>query len=142
MVSVVISAMLAPKPTQPPPAGIGDFTVPTAEQNRTIPVIFGKVWITGPNVVWYGELASTPITKKTKGLFSDPRLKEDIELVGKDFNTGLNIYHFNYIGGLQRYEGVMADEVALIYPEAVTVNEDNLMMVYYDKLGISMRKVH
>jgi hypothetical protein len=56
--------MLAPKPPQPKPAGIGDFKVPTAEQDRTIPVVFGTVWITGPNVVWYGDLRSQPIKKK------------------------------------------------------------------------------
>jgi len=64
IVSVIISAMLAPKPPTPPPAGIGDFNVPTAEQNRTIPVIFGRVWITGPNVVWYGDLSNVAIKKK------------------------------------------------------------------------------
>jgi hypothetical protein len=35
--------------------------VPTAEQDRPIPVIFGTVWITGPNVVWYGDLRTEGI---------------------------------------------------------------------------------
>jgi len=63
IVSALLSAMFAPKPPQPTPAAIGDFSVPTAEQNRTIPVIFGKVWVTGPNVVWYGDLNSAAIKK-------------------------------------------------------------------------------
>ena len=63
--SVIVSAMLAPKPPQPRAAAIGDFDVPTAEQDRAIPVIFGRVWITGPNVVWYGDLKVTPIKKKS-----------------------------------------------------------------------------
>lgn len=137
--------MLAPKPQQPKPSGIGDFTVPTADQDRTISVIFGRVWITGPNVVWYGDLSSRAIKEKSGGggLFSDPRMKENTELVGVDFNTGLNIYHFNYIDNPQRYEGVMADEVAKIRPDAISINEDNLMMmVHYEKLGLKMKKVN
>lgn len=63
--SVIISAMLAPKPPDARPAAIGDFDVPTAEQDRAIPVIFGRVWITGPNVVWYGDLKVVPIKKKS-----------------------------------------------------------------------------
>jgi hypothetical protein len=60
---MVISAMLAPKPPEPRAAAIGDFDVPTADQDRAIPVVFGKVWITGPNVVWYGDLKVVPIKK-------------------------------------------------------------------------------
>lgn len=63
VVSMVISAMLAPKPPEPRAAAIGDFDIPTADQDRAIPVIFGRVWVTGPNVVWYGDLKSTPIKK-------------------------------------------------------------------------------
>jgi len=60
---MVISAMLAPKPPEPRAAAIGDFDVPTADQDRAIPVIFGRVWVTGPNVVWYGDLKVVPIKK-------------------------------------------------------------------------------
>lgn len=62
--SVLISTALAPKPPQPKPAALEDFSVPTAEEGRPIPVVFGEVWITGPNVLWYGDLRSTPIRKK------------------------------------------------------------------------------
>lgn len=30
-----------------------------------MPVVFGEVWITGPNILWYGDLDTTPI--KVKG---------------------------------------------------------------------------
>lgn len=56
VLSSIISNMLAPKPPAPKAAGLADFTVPTAEENRAIPVVFGKVWVSGPNVVWYGDL--------------------------------------------------------------------------------------
>jgi len=62
--SVLISQALAPKPPQPKPAALSDFDVPTAEEGRQIPVVFGEVWIKGSNVLWYGDLRSTPIRKK------------------------------------------------------------------------------
>ena len=65
VVSIIISYALAPKPVAPRPAALEDFNAPTAEEVRPIPVIFGTVWIRGPNCLWYGDLRSTPI--KVKG---------------------------------------------------------------------------
>ena len=45
------------------PAILEDFNVPTAEEGREIPVIFGTVKISDPNVVWYGDLRTLPIKK-------------------------------------------------------------------------------
>ncbi len=61
VLSAVVSAMLAPKPPVPKKASLVDFDVPSAEQDRAIPVIFGKVRVTGPNVVWYGDLNTIAI---------------------------------------------------------------------------------
>lgn len=73
---------------------------------------------------------------------SDRRLKRDIELVGRDERTGLNLYEFSYIGGDgSRYIGVMADEVLRVEPEAVVAGEDGFMSVNYDMLGIKMVRV-
>lgn len=66
IISAVVSYMMAPKPDQPKPAAIGDFTVPTAEESRVIPVVFGRVKVTGPNVVWYGDLLTVAIKGKKK----------------------------------------------------------------------------
>lgn len=55
---------LAPKPPQAKPATLADFDVPVAEEGRPVPVIFGTVTVTGPNVLWYGDLGSKAITKK------------------------------------------------------------------------------
>ena len=65
IVSAIISAALAPKPKPPKPASITDFDLPTAQEGREIPVVFGEVWITGPNVLWYGDLRSAPIKAKS-----------------------------------------------------------------------------
>jgi len=62
--SYFISAALAPKPPVPKPAALNDFDVPTAEQGRPVPVVFGTVLLTGPNVLWYGDLRTTPIKEK------------------------------------------------------------------------------
>lgn len=64
VVSYFISAALAPKPPVPKPAAIEDFDVPVAEQGRPVPVVFGTVTLTGANVLWYGDLRTTPIQEK------------------------------------------------------------------------------
>ena len=64
VVSYFVSAALAPKPPQPKPAALEDFDIPVAEQGRAIPVVFGTVTLTGPNVMWYGDLRTTAIKKK------------------------------------------------------------------------------
>lgn len=63
-VMVALAMLLAPKPKQPKkpvPIGIEQFDVPTAEEGRPIQVLFGKRYVAAPNVVWYGDLKSTPI---------------------------------------------------------------------------------
>lgn len=64
VISYFVSAALAPKPPKPKPAALEDFDIPVAEQGRPVPVVFGTVLITGPNVLWYGDLRTTAITEK------------------------------------------------------------------------------
>lgn len=73
--------------------------------------------------------------------YSDRRLKENVEFVRVDKKTGLNIYHYDYLGTGTRMEGVMADEVALRYPEAVELDDKGFASVRYDKLGITAREI-
>lgn len=75
-------------------------------------------------------------------LKSDPRLKQDIELVGRDERTGLNLYEFAYKDmPHERWRGVMADEVLQVMPSAVHTNEEGFMSVDYGALGIEMTQV-
>lgn len=75
-------------------------------------------------------------------LKSDPRLKQDIELVGRDERTGLNLYEFAYKDmPHERWRGVMADEVMQVMPSAVHTNEEGFMSVDYGALGIEMTQV-
>lgn len=64
IVTLILSIALAPKPKAPKSASIEDFSFPTAEEGRAIPVVFGDIEITGPNVLWYGDLSILPIKKR------------------------------------------------------------------------------
>jgi len=73
---------------------------------------------------------------------SDRRRKENIREVGVDQRTALSLYEFNYIGEPDRkFIGVMADEVELIYPDAVSYGPDGYQVVDYGALGIEMKEV-
>ena len=43
----------------------GDFagSIPETKEGKIIPVVFGRVWIRDPSVVWYGDVAAEPIQK-------------------------------------------------------------------------------
>ena len=67
-------------------------------------------------------------------LFSDRRLKSDIERVGTT-KHGLPYYEYTIFGERQR--GVMSDEVRQVLPEAVIVHPSGFDMVRYDMLGLA-----
>lgn len=60
-VGLLFAVIARPKPQSQPPAGLDDIKAPTAEEGREIPVLFGCRRITGPNVVWYGDLRTVAI---------------------------------------------------------------------------------
>jgi hypothetical protein len=71
---------------------------------------------------------------------SDRRAKENIILVDRD--KGFNIYQFTYKTDPDTiYEGVMADEVRHIMPEAVTTGDDGFDRVNYAMIGLEMREI-
>jgi outer membrane immunogenic protein len=67
---------------------------------------------------------------------SDVRLKRDITLVGRR-SDGLGLYSFKYLWSDNVHLGVMAQEVALLYPAAI-VRDDltGYMAVNYTRLGL------
>ena len=71
---------------------------------------------------------------------SDIRLKENIIKVGNS-PSGINIYEWNYKGNTQRYRGVMAQEILERHPEAVALQPDGYMSVYYGKIDVNMEMV-
>ena len=72
---------------------------------------------------------------------SDIRLKTDIEKVGVAEN-GLPLYNFRYLWSDVVYQGVMAQDVLQVYPEAVSTMPSGFMAVRYEKLGMRMTRVH
>lgn len=69
---------------------------------------------------------------------SDRRLKQDIEFVGVDPKSGFNLYEFSYLGGTQRFRGVMADEVEAQRPHAVLTMPGGFKAVNYTAIGAEM----
>ena len=69
VVTTVISALLAPRPStqDAQPGQIGDKNLPIASQDAPIPVLFGTRRLSGPNVVWYGDVQVRPIRKSSGG---------------------------------------------------------------------------
>lgn len=72
---------------------------------------------------------------------SDVRLKTDVVRVGTT-HLGLPLYHYRYIGDDAVYEGVMAQDVAVMHPNAVRSLPLGYLAVDYGKLGLKMRRVH
>ena len=76
---------------------------------------------------------------------SDRRIKENIVEVAVDQRTALPIYEFNYRKEFSdpnvRYRGVMADDVELVYPDAVVETEFGYKAVNYGMLGIEFKEV-
>jgi hypothetical protein len=88
----------------------------------------------------FGTMLGGGLTAAMK--FSDRRLKENIEVVGRDERTMLPLYEFEYIGGSgKRYLGVMSDDVKTRFPEMVTTMPDGYEAVNYAGLGIEMLEV-
>ena len=75
------------------------------------------------------------------GRRSDIALKHDVVLLGH-LDNGLGYYRFSYIGSHKAYVGVIAQEVQVVLPGAVTRGRDGYLRVYYEKLGIRFRSYH
>lgn len=63
--------------------------------------------------------------------FSDRRLKENIERIGKT-DSGVPVYKFNYIGSPTTHVGYMAQDLLELQPEAVMKDADGYYRVRYD----------
>lgn len=80
-----------------------------------------------------GESSKGGLFNIAAGLFSDSRLKEDITRIGNYGDIGL--YTFRYIGHPEIFTGVMADEVAERYPEALGPVVEGFRTVNYNALA-------
>lgn len=69
------------------------------------------------------------------GRRSDMRLKQDIVPMVQ-FDNGIQLYRFRYIGSRTHYVGVMAQEVQHLHPTAVSRDADGYLKVDYDRIGL------
>ena len=63
VLALLSTFVLRPKPQTQKPAGLSEIKVTTAEDGRELGVLFGCRYVHG-NVVWYGDLRSTPVKAK------------------------------------------------------------------------------
>jgi hypothetical protein len=68
--------------------------------------------------------------------FSDIRLKENVELIGKS-PSNINIYRFNYKDNPTTYQGAMAHEV----PWASVKHSNGYMMIDYNQIDVDFKKI-
>ena len=71
---------------------------------------------------------------------SDRRLKHDLQFVGTTI-YGLPVYDFKYNGQQGTYEGVMAQDVLKVKPEAVSIAADGFYRVNYRMLGLNLKRI-
>ena len=71
---------------------------------------------------------------------SDVRIKEDIKKIGTSI-SGYDIYKFSYINEDTQYIGVMAQDVLLRKPEAVSKRSDGAFAVDYSQIDVEFREV-
>jgi hypothetical protein len=75
------------------------------------------------------------------GYFSDARLKNHIEYVGRS-PKGHPVYEFNYDDVPdQRFRGTIAQELLATCPEACTLGEDGFWRVDYSKTDIKLEQI-
>jgi hypothetical protein len=69
---------------------------------------------------------------------SDVRLKRDIVALGR-LDNGLTLYRYRYLWSEELFVGVMAQEVAELVPQAVTLRPEGYLAVDYAQLGLRLQ---
>lgn len=109
----------------------GSTTTGTSTQYLPPQNIFSQVL--GGLMGGVGTLGQTGAFGKTGWMFSDERLKDDMEPVGETYD-GDTIYRYTYKGSNTPMFGVSAQEVAKTKPEAVAVTPSGYLAVNYGAL--------
>jgi hypothetical protein len=84
--SYALQLLLAPKPENAKAKTLSDFQLPTAEEGRSIPPVFGTVDIASPNVTWYGDLKKDGIKGPRRYGFFGPR-----QILGYKYSLGMQM---------------------------------------------------
>ena len=64
VIAIIAAVALQPKPPGRKPSSLEEIDIPTADEGRPIPVVYGTVVTKSPNVVWYGDLGYQPVKQK------------------------------------------------------------------------------
>lgn len=135
-------------------AATGSFSptssLSASEHGRFSAVTFGVSWLFTPSHgSWDGGFVGGHVGgawgndtnasySASTILVSDLRLKRDIALLGR-LDDGLGVYRYRYLWDDTVYVGVMAQEVALLYPDAVVRSPlDDYLRVDYGRLGLKL----
>lgn len=86
-----------------------------------------------------GSLIGAGLGIAKLALFSDERMKTDVQLMSRRAD-GVGIYQFRFRGDQTLFEGVMAQEVERIYPEAVQM-VGGMYKVDYAKIGVVPKEI-
>lgn len=134
---------------QPPAVALGE-TLRKQPYSRPVLTMFGHVAAltqsTGCSANSDGTNAVCQVGATGMGpMSSDRRLKQDVVRLG-NHPAGFGLYLFSYkpehrqTHGHGRFLGVMADEVASLFPEAVFIAADGFARVDYKRLN--RRAIH
>jgi hypothetical protein len=119
------------------PSAVRGFLTPYQKTNTSAGGFFP--WMTQNP---YGTpMRGTPAARAvcaTGGCGSDIRLKTDVALLGR-LENGIDLYRFRYIGNVQVFVGVMAQQVRGTFRDAVTRDPDGFFRVNYRRLGLRMQ---
>ena len=91
LVMAVVGELLRPKPklSNPEPSSLGDFSFPTVDPSRVIPVFWGTCKFEGPNCTWFGDLEVVTLKKKVKtGWFSSKKMT-----IGFNYYLGVQLVY-------------------------------------------------
>lgn len=124
----IAAALLAPKPEfeDARPKGLGDLQVPTADESRSVPIVWGTAELRGPNVLWYGDLMVEEIEEEYKtGWFSS-------ESVIVAFRYYIGIHLLLCYGPLDRFLWFEANDMVL-WEDEVSPTSNNGNDIYIDE---------
>jgi hypothetical protein len=105
----VVGELLRPKQKfdDAKPSALGDFSFPTADPSRVIPVFWGTCKLQGPNTAWFGDLDVVPINKKVKtGWFSS-----DVITQGHKYYLGVQLIWC--WGQIDEFIDLLADDLPI-----------------------------
>lgn len=88
-VTFTVSQLLTPEPEREDAiaATLDQFNFPTTTEGRLQPLVVGTDDIKGPNVLWYGDLSTTPITTRVQtSLFNTKRVT-----IGHNYSVGFQM---------------------------------------------------